>query len=152
MAKKWVHEGMAQQVAFKGHGIRKVFHDGEWWFSVVDVIEAITESARPRKYWSDLKRQIAEKEGFSELSDKIGQLAMPSDDGKLRDTDVANPETLFRIIQSIPSPRAEPFKRWLARVAYERIQEIQNPAIGLALDDPLRLLQLAQYLSKGAIS
>jgi DNA-damage-inducible protein D len=126
-----IPEGQAQNVLFKGHDIRKVFHDGEWWFSVVDVVEAITESPRARKYWSDLKRQIIEKEGGSELSAKIGQLKMPSDDGKDYVTDAATAETLFRIIQSIRSPRAEPFKRWLAKVGYERIQEIQNPEIAI---------------------
>jgi DNA-damage-inducible protein D len=126
-----IPEGMAQCVMFKGCEIRKVFHNGEWWFSIVDVIQAITGSDRARKYWSDLKRQMSEKEGFSELSEKIGQLKMPGSDGKEYATDAADTETLFRIIQSIPSPRAEPFKRWLAKVAYERIQEIQNPEIAI---------------------
>lgn len=124
-------EGHQEHVPFKGHDIRKVFHDGEWWFSIVDVVEAITESPRARKYWSDLKSQIIEDDGFSELSAKIGQLKMPGADGKEYETDAANTETLFRIIQSIRSPRAEPFKRWLARVGYERIQEIQNPEIAI---------------------
>lgn len=84
---------------------------------------ALTKSTRPRKYWSDLRRQLSEKEGFSELSDIIGQLPLPSADGKMYPTDVANTETILRLIQSVPSPRAEPFKRWMARVGYERIQE-----------------------------
>lgn len=118
-------------MAFKGVKIRKVFHESEWWFSAVDVVEALTGSANPRRYWSDLKRQMAEKEGFSELYEAIVQLKMVAEDGKLRETDAINPETVFRIIQSIPSPRAEPLKRWLARVAYERIQEIQDPEIAI---------------------
>ena len=111
--------------------IRKVFYSGEWWSQSVDVIAALTETARPRKYWSDLKRQLSDKEGNSELSDKIGQLALPGSDGKAYPTDVANTETLLQIIQSVPSRRAEPFKRWLAKVGYERIQEIQNPEIAI---------------------
>jgi len=126
-----IPEGELALVPFKDKEIRKVFHSGEWWFSVVDVIAALTESSRPRKYWADLKRQLSEREGFSELSEKIGQLPMPAEDGKARETDVANTETLLRIVQSVPSPKAEPFKRWLAKVGYERIQEIQNPEIAI---------------------
>ena len=95
------------------------------------MIEAITETDRPRQYWSDLKRQLSEKEGFTELYDNFVQLKMPSTDGKMRETDAVNVETLFRIVQSIPSAKAEPFKKWLAKVGYERIQEIQNPEIGV---------------------
>lgn len=126
-----IADGQYEMIAFKEHDVRKVFHSGEWWFSVVDVIAAVTESGRARKYWSDLKSQLTDKEGFSELSENIGQLPMPGVDGKLYPTDVANTETILRIIQSIPSPRAEPFKRWLAKVGYERIQEIQNPEIAI---------------------
>jgi hypothetical protein len=124
-----IQEGEAQTSLFKDVEIRREFHGNEWLFSVVDVIAAITDSARARKYWSDLKGKL-EDEGF-ELSEKIGQLKMMSPDGKMRDTDVANTETLFRIIQSVPSPRAERFKRWLAKVAYERIQEFQDPEIAI---------------------
>ncbi len=126
-----ISEGELELVPFKNHRVRKVFHNDEWWFSAVDAVAALTDSSRPRKYWSELKKQLSEKEGFSELSDKIGQLPLPSDDGKSYLTDVATTETLLRIIQSIPSPRAEPFKRWLARVGYERIQEVQNPEIAI---------------------
>ena len=125
------HEGEFQLVLFKGKRIRQVFHNNEWFFSVVDAIEAIVETDRPRKYWSDLKNQLSEKEGFIELSDKIGQLRMPGADGKMYPTDSVNVETLFRIIQSIPSPKAEPFKKWLAKVGYERIQEFQDPEISV---------------------
>ena len=96
-----------------------------WYFSVIDVIEILTGSPRPRKYWSALKTKLV-NEG-SELSQKLGQLKMKADDGKMRDTDVADTETLLRLIQSIPSPKAEPFKQWLAKVGYERMQEIANP-------------------------
>jgi len=99
-----------------------MLHNNEWWFSVIDVIEAITDSDRPRKYWSDLKSKLT-SEGFIEVSEKIGQLKMTAPDGKMRDTDCANTETMFRIIQTIPSPKAEPFKRWLAKVGYERVQK-----------------------------
>ena len=97
----------------------------KWYFSVIDVIEILTGSPRPRKYWSALKTKLI-AEG-SELSQKLGQLKMQAEDGKMRDTDVADTETLLRIIQSIPSPKAEPFTQWLAKVGYERMQEISNP-------------------------
>ena len=100
----------------------------EWWFSVVDVVEALIETDRPRKYWNDLKTRII-KEGYAELSAKIGQLKLPAADGKLYETDCANTETIFRLIQTIPSPKAEPFKRWLAKVGYERVQEIEDPEL-----------------------
>ncbi len=112
---------------FQGKGIRRMWHNDEWWFSVVDVVEVLTDSARPRKYWSDLKVNLL-NEGF-ELSDKIGQLKLLSADGKKYTTDCANTENTFRIIQSIPSKKAEPFKRWLAKVGYERIREIENPEL-----------------------
>ena len=101
----------------------------QWLFSVIDVIEVLTDSPRPRKYWGDLKTKL-KKEG-SELSEKIGQLKMQSNDGKFYNTDVADSETLLRIIQSIPSPKAEPFKQWLAKVGYERMQEINDPSQGI---------------------
>ena len=113
---------------FKGKQIRKTIHDNEWWFSITDVIEALTGNERPRKYWNDLKKKLI-KEGYFEVSEKIGQLRLQAPDGKLRLTDCANTETVFRIIQSVPSPKAEPFKRWLARVGYERVQEIEDPEL-----------------------
>ncbi len=97
----------------------------KWYFSIVDVIEILTGTDRPRKYWSDLKAKL-KKEG-SELSEKIGQLKMQSDDGKMYATDVADTEQLLRLIQSIPSPKAEPFKQWLAKTGYERMKEIGDP-------------------------
>ncbi|MBU1327117.1 Bro-N domain-containing protein [Patescibacteria group bacterium] len=113
---------------FRGKQIRRAIHHNEWWFSVIDVVGALTDSSIPRRYWSDLKITI-KQEGYSELYEKIVQLKLPSSDGKLYETDCANTETLFRIIQSIPSPKAEPFKRWLAKVGYERVQEIEDPEL-----------------------
>ena len=111
-----------------------------WYFSIVDVIEILTESTRPRKYWNALKTKL-EEEG-SELSQKVGQLKLKSSDGKKYFTDVADTETLLRLIQSIPSKKAEPLKLWLAKVGYERIEETEDPE--LAID---RAMQM--YLKKG---
>ena len=97
----------------------------QWYFSVIDVIEILTDSSVPKRYWSDLKIKLA-KEG-SEVYEKIVRLKMLSEDGKNRETDTADTQTLLRLIQSIPSPKAEPFKQWLAKVGYERMQEITNP-------------------------
>ncbi len=97
----------------------------KWYFSIIDVIEILTGTDRGRKYWNDLKTKL-KKEG-SELSEKIGQLKMQSTDGKFYKTDVADTEQLLRLIQSIPSPKAEPFKQWLAKTGYERMQEITDP-------------------------
>ncbi len=113
---------------FKGRKIRRIIYQNEWWFSIVDIIEALTGTDRPRKYWNDLKKKLTE-EGYRELSEKIGQLKMEAIDGKKYLTDCADTETIFRIIQSIPSPKAEPFKRWMAKVGYERVQEIENPEL-----------------------
>ena len=113
---------------FRGKEVRKMIHENEWCFSIIDVIEVLTGNDRPRKYWSDLKKRLI-SEGYSEVSEKIGQLKMIAPDGKMRLTDCANTETMFRIIQSIPSPKAEPFKRWLAKVGYERVQEIEDPEL-----------------------
>ena len=113
---------------FRGRNIRKTIYKNEWWFSVIDIVEVLSGTDRPRKYWNDLKTKLI-KEGYSEVSEKIGQLKLKASDGKLRETDCANTETMFRIVQSIPSPKAEPFKRWLARVGYERVQEIEDPEL-----------------------
>ena len=114
---------------FKGKQIRKTLHQGEWFFSIIDIIAVLTESQNPRRYWSDLKTQLTENEGFVQLYGKIVQLKLLAPDGKMRETDTANTETIFRIIQSIPSSKAEPFKRWLAKVGYEHIQEIEDPEL-----------------------
>lgn len=116
-------------VVFKNKNIRRILHQNEWWFSVIDVVGVLSDSNNPRRYWSDLKRQLVENEGFSELYEKIVQLKLEAPDGKMRESDCANVETLFRIIQSVPSPKAEPFKRWLAKVGYERVQEIEDPEL-----------------------
>ena len=124
-------EKSTKLAVFNGKRIRKILHDGEWWFSIIDIVEVLVGSDRPRKYWNDLKNKLV-AEGYSEVSEKIGQLKMPAPDGKMRLTDCANTETMFRIIQSIPSPRVEPLKRWLARVGKERIDEIENPELAMA--------------------
>jgi len=113
---------------FEGKNIRKIWHNKEWFFSVIDVVGALTESVDAKDYWYRLKQR--EKEASEiELSTICRQLKLTAEDGKLRQTDCANTEALFRIIQSIPSPKAEPFKLWLAKTGYERIQEIENPEL-----------------------
>lgn len=114
-------------VVFKGKNIRRVLHNGEWFFSVIDIVGALTDSQDAGSYWRKLKQRLGE-EG-SEVVTKCHGLKLLAPDGKLRETDCANAEGLFRIIQSIPSPKAEPFKRWLAKVGYERVQEIENPEL-----------------------
>ncbi len=121
-------EKITKIAIFQKKGIRKTIYNNEWWFSIIDIIEALTKTERSRKYWSDLKKKLV-SEGYFQLSEKIGQLKLESSDGKKYLTDCANTETIFRIIQTIPSPNAEPFKRWLAKVGYERIQEIEDPEI-----------------------
>ncbi len=114
-------------VVFQDQKIRRVWHNEEWYFSVVDVVQALTDSSNSRRYWSDLKSKLNE-ESF-ELYAKIVQLKLLSSDGKNYETDCANTQNMFRLIQSIPSPKAEPFKQWLAKTGYERIQEIENPEL-----------------------
>jgi len=118
----------AKIALFKGKKIRKILFQNEWWFSVVDVIEALTDSDRPSVYWTAMKARVKGEDGF-QLSTICRQLKLESSDGKKYETDCANTEGTFRIIQSIPSPKAEPFKRWLAKVGYERVQEIENPEL-----------------------
>ncbi len=113
---------------FKGTQIRKTLYSGEWWFSVVDVIEALTDSAKPSVYWSAMKARVNDEDEI-QLSTICKQLKLEASDGKKYETDCANTEGIFRIIQSVPSPKAEPFKRWLAKVGYERVQEIENPEL-----------------------
>ena len=114
---------------FRKKEIRRIIENNEWWFSVVDVVAALTESENPRDYWYKMKIRVETEEGL-ELSTFCRQLKLIAEDGKMRETDCANTESLFRIIQSIPSPKAEPFKMWLAKVGYERIQEIEDPELG----------------------
>jgi prophage antirepressor-like protein len=121
---------LIRMAAFEGKHIRKIMHECEWWFSITDIVEVLTGSSIPKRYWSDLKRKLI-KEGYFELYDKIVQLKFAAADGKNYATDCANTETMFRIIQSIPSPKVEPLKRWLARVGRERIDEIENPELSM---------------------
>ncbi len=116
---------------FKERKVRTIWDDDreKWYFSVVDVVEILTDTDRPRKYWNDLKKKL-QIEG-SELSEKIGQLKIRATDGKMRMTDVADTEQLFRLIQSIPSPKAEPFKLWMAQVASERLDQMHDPELSI---------------------
>jgi len=121
-------ETVHKLAVFKGKQIRRLIHNDEWWFSVIDVVGALTDSDNPRDYWYKMKiREQSESE--VELSTNCRQLKLEAPDGKMRQTDCANTEGIFRIIQSIPSLKAEPFKRWLARVGYERIKEIEDPEL-----------------------
>ena len=126
---------------FENRKVRTVWDDEreEWFFSVVDVVEILTDSANSRRYWSDLKIKL-KKEG-SQLYDNFVQLKLQSSDGKFYNSDVANTEQLFRLIQSIPSPKAEPFKLWMAGVAKERIDQLQDPELSIeqAMTDYKRL-------------
>ena len=126
---------------FDDKKVRTVWDDEQekWYFSIIDVIEVLTDSPRARKYWNALKTKLI-AEG-SELSHKLGQLKMSAEDGKMRITDVADAEQLFRLIQSIPSPKAEPFKLWLAQIAKERLDELQDPELTIdrAMEQYLRL-------------
>ena len=103
----------------------------KWYFSIIDIIGILTESKNPRRYWSDLKIKLSDEEGFSQLYEKIVQLKLTAPDGKKRETDCADVETLLRIIQSVPSKKAEPVKQWLARVGYERMKELADPSTAL---------------------
>ena len=127
---------------FESKQVRSIWDSEKekWYFSITDIIEVLTDTERPRKYWSDLKSKLR-KEG-SELSEKIGQLKMEAEDGKMRATDVADTVQLFRLIQTIPSPKVEPFKLWLAQVGSERIDEIEDPEKGID-----RMMET--YLRKG---
>jgi len=129
-------------ILFNQKQIRRIWDEEKelWYFSIIDIVEILTESPRPRKYWSALKTKL--KQEGSELSQKVGQLKLESLDGKKYLTDVADTETLLRLIQSIPSSKAEPFKLWLAKVGYERIEETEDPE--LAFDRAMKI-----YLQKG---
>jgi DNA-damage-inducible protein D len=114
-------------VIFEDKKIRRIWHKDNWYYSIIDVVKALTDSSNPRNYWNMLKKREAEHK--IELYTICVQLKLPSTDGKFYATDCANAESLFRIIQSIPSRKAEPFKRWLAKLGYQRIQEIENPEL-----------------------
>lgn len=117
---------------FDGQAIRRVYDEATetWWFSVIDIVQVLTESTNARDYWFKMKLRVRTEEG-AELSTVCRQLKLPATDGKLRLTDVASAESLLRIVQSIPSPKAEPIKLWLAKVGYERMQEMADPALSL---------------------
>ena len=129
---------------FEGNKIRSVWDNEkeEWYFSVIDIVGALTESKNPRRYWSDLKRKMKDEEGAIQLYEKIVQLKLESSDGKMYNTDVADIQGIFRIIQLIPSPKAEPFKMWLSEVGKERIDEIIDPELTIER-------ALETYLEKG---
>jgi len=118
-------------VQFENKKVRRQEYKGVWHFSIVDIIEILTNSENPRRYWSDLKRKLKEEEGFVQLYEKIVQLKLLSSDGKAYNTDTTKVQTLLRIIQSIPSPKVEPLKQWLARVGYERLEEVENPELAM---------------------
>jgi len=128
-------------VVFQDKKIRRVWFNDEWFFSVVDVVAVLTDSEDARKYWNKLSQRLRE-EG-SEVVTNCHQLKLVASDGKYYETDCASTETMFRLIQSIPSPKAEPFKQWLAKVGYERVQEIENPE--LAQDRVKEYYQLKGY-------
>jgi len=122
-----------QPTQFEGKDIRRVYDEATetWWFSVIDVVQVLTDSNNPRRYWSDLKRKLAQEAGSEQPYEKIVRLKMPATDGRLRETDCAEAVTLLRVVQSIPSPKAEPIKLWLAKVGHERMQEMADPALSL---------------------
>lgn len=118
---------------FEQNKIRSVYDEEKniWYFSVIDVIAILSESKEPKRYWSDLKRKLNKEAGSSQPYEKIVRLRMLATDGKMRETDVADAETMLRIVQSVPSPKAEPIKQWLAQVGYERIKETTDPALSI---------------------
>ena len=118
---------------FEENKIRSLWDEKieKWYFSVTDIIEILTESKNPRRYWSDLKTKLKEDEGFEQLYEKIVQLKLLSADGKKYATDCADVETMLRILQSVPSKKAEPIKQWLAKVGYERMQEMADPTTAI---------------------
>jgi DNA-damage-inducible protein D len=137
-----IPEGELQICQFSKKEVRKVLHNNEWYFSVVDVVAAMTDSPTPSTYWGKLKTKLIDNEKIAQSFPIWEQLKLPGKDGKGYTTDCANVETIFRIIQSIPSPKAEPFKRWLAKVGYDRIQETQNPDIAIRR-------AIGSYLARG---
>ena len=128
MSKKRPAQPQGQIIVFGAREIRRVWHDEQWFFSVVDIVGALTDSPNPRDYWYRMKRREKESSGV-ELSTECRQLKLTASDGQAYKTDAVNTKAAFRIIQSIPSPKAEPFKRWLAQVGYQRVQEIEHPEL-----------------------
>ena len=128
MSEQLPSDSQGKMIVFGAKQIRRMWHDEQWYFSVVDIIAALTDSDAPSKYWPAMKRREESASGI-QLSTLCRQLKLTSSDGKTYKTDCVNTEDAFRIIQSIPSPKAEPFKRWLAEVGYQRVQEIENPEL-----------------------
>jgi len=128
MSKALPVDSQNKMIVFGAKQIRRIWHDEQWFFSIVDIIGALTDSDNPRDYWYRMKQREMESSGI-QLSTLCRQLKLTSADGKSYETDCVNTESAFRIIQSIPSPKAEPFKRWLAEVGYQRVQEIENPEL-----------------------
>lgn len=128
MSEEFPANVQSKMIVFGAKQIRRIWHDEQWFFSVVDIIAALTDSDNPRDYWYRMKQREKESSGI-ELSTLCRQLKLTSSDGKSYKTEAVSTESAFRIIQSIPSPKAEPFKQWLAKVGYERIQEIENPEL-----------------------
>lgn len=118
-------------IRFEEQQIRRIWDNGVWWYSIIDVIGILIGNDRPSKYWNDLKRKIVVESGTNELSDNIGKFKFMAADGKLRSTECATRQTLMRILMSVPSPKAEPFRLWLAQVGEQHIQEIENPELGI---------------------
>lgn len=118
---------------FEENKVRSYYDENSehWYFSIIDIVSILTESKNPRRYWSDLKIKLADDEGFSQLYEKIVQLKLKAPDGKKRNTDCTDVETLLRIIQSVPSKKAEPVKQWLAKVGYERMKEMADPSTAI---------------------
>ena len=118
---------------FDGQAIRRIYDEATdtWWFSVIDIVLVLTGTSNANRYWSDLKRKLAREAGTGQPYEEIVRLKLPATDGKQRETDCAKAATLLRIVQSIPSPKAEPIKLWLAKVGYERMQELADPALSL---------------------
>jgi len=128
-------------IVFRGKNIRRIWYEDKWFFSIVDIVAILTEQKefqKARKYWNKLNQRLRE-EG-SEVVTKCHLLKLLAEDGKLRETDCADTKGIFRIIQSIPSKKAEPFKRWLAKVGYERIKEIEDPELAQERMKELKLL------------
>lgn len=128
MSEELPRESQGKMIVFGAKEIRRRFVEGEWYFSVVDIIGALTDSVAPAKYWDAMKRREKASSGV-DLSTLCRKVALTGADGKTYRSEAVNTENAFRLIQSIPSPKAEPFKQWLAKVGYERVQEIENPEL-----------------------
>lgn len=124
-------ESQDKIILFQEKQIRRIWHKEQWFFSIIDVIEVLTESPQPSRYWNELREKLLQESGNTQLFANTEKLKMKSLDGKQRGTDAANTQTMLRIIISVPSPKAEPFKQWLAQVGQERIDEIENPELGI---------------------